>query len=373
MTRIKTRLLSYLLLSICLTGCYDNAFNDTENASNQNNGNNNSNHAYDPPTAFAGESCNPQTFKEFCYDGVAMMCDFYQERVVGIDCRETGVLTCHSRRTDNYSTCTVGCYNYGEIIRTCSSTDSRVLLSKCDYGIDNKLYLFDDGYESCMDGEVCQNGKCQAAGNPIGGGTEEPKINYINIRLDNISTDNAYIDAICLKRADGKFECMDDIISSNGNSNQIKVHFPYSMAGIPDMVNYNSGMTPNDLIGLSCYPQSNSSSTCISNKCMNPHVGCSVETNDYECCHRSYGIMEPGGYIIWRTDTPIRTGDTLYVYSFGFQQSSSCNNGYSCIYGMPSTLLNLEVQISEDAETWEWLWRMQGYIDTFPSFTFNIP
>lgn len=357
MTRIKTRLLAYLLLSICLTGCYDNAFNDTENASNQNNGNNNSNHAYDPPTAFAGESCNPQTFKEFCYDGVAMMCDFYQERVVGIDCRETGVLTCHSRRTDNYSTCTVGCYNYGEIIRNCSSTDSRVLLSKCDYGTDNKLYLFDEGYEWCLDGEECRSGKCQptASIDP----PPDTSSHYHWVRIDNISNENSYIDAICLVRKTGAIDCTHYI-----NYSTIYVYNASSILDNPDMVGFNQS-SPIDLMGTNCRPDG--SSNCFESSCLN-----------YSCSNAKYGIMFPDAFLAAYFDNPIQSGESLYIYAVGMQTSSSCSSGYSCLYGFGN--IDFKVSISQDhsdgTQISNWndvTWNFQGYIDIFPSFTFNIP
>ena len=114
-----------------------------------------------------GESCTPGVFEEFCQGDVGYMCDYDSRKVTALDCNAFNGLTCRSRKSDHYTTCTNACTTAGAVQKTCTDDGKQLLISKCDYDTDNHLMWFDDSYENCGADEFCSNGNCRPSSSEL--------------------------------------------------------------------------------------------------------------------------------------------------------------------------------------------------------------
>ena len=134
------------------------------------------------------------------------------------------------------------------------------------------------------------------------------------LRIDSMSASNIYIDAIII----GHNNNAQNIINISGEG-------IYNTEGIMDalnMININNLSTNvADYINLSCMPFSNSTVTTISESCL-----------DSPCDNATFAILKPQGYLELSLNTPLETGDTIYIVTASFVPSNETPNTYACKY-----------------------------------------
>ena len=322
---IKT-IIILMAAATLMAGCYDSLFETPQNYSSENGDDSYTN-------THIGDSCTPSSFEEFCKGNVGYMCDNDSRKVTRLDCNAYQGLTCHSRKTDHYTTCTNTCNNYGELQKACTPDGKQVLISKCDYDTGNHLYWFDYGYDTCSTGTTCTQGKCLDIGElpepSCGNGLREE-----GELCDSENVGSATCESVKGAGYKGKLRCN---AKCNGYDTSACIFNP---SGTDDPVEPCICEENESCVNGHCQPNEdcscNDGAVCIGGICVVPEEGEACANMPPTCFNGNTVKSCSNDKIIYTTcpySKVCSAGQCIHTTTSGCNASNPCPSGYVCEAG----------------------------------------